>query len=114
MCINHTPVVSLYSDGVGRTGTYCLMDMVLTRMTKGAKEIDIAATLEHIRDQRPRTVKNKVSCSIRQLVGPVEYVFKFYLGIYLSERAPSMKAPNPRVCYSGPHELQLDTAELLS
>ena len=47
------------SDGAGRTGTYCLIDMVLNRMAKGAKEIDIAATLEHIRDQRPRTVATK-------------------------------------------------------
>ena len=42
----------LISDGVGRSGTYVLIDMVLNRMTKGSKEIDIAATLEHIRDQR--------------------------------------------------------------
>jgi receptor-type tyrosine-protein phosphatase N len=28
-------------------------------MAKGAKEIDIAATLEHIRDQRPLMVKTK-------------------------------------------------------
>ncbi|XP_022079899.1 receptor-type tyrosine-protein phosphatase N2-like [Acanthaster planci] len=53
------PIVVHCSDGVGRTGTYCLVDMVLTRMTKGAKEIDIAATLEHIRDQRPGAVKLK-------------------------------------------------------
>lgn len=33
--------------------------MVLNRMAKGAKEIDIAATLEHIRDQRTRTVATK-------------------------------------------------------
>ena len=44
---------------MGRTGTYCLIDMVLNRMAKGAKEIDIAATLEHIRDQRPLMVKTK-------------------------------------------------------
>lgn len=47
------------SDGAGRTGTYCLIDMVLNRMAKGAKEIDIAATLEHIRDQRPSMVSTK-------------------------------------------------------
>ncbi len=41
------------SDGVGRTGTYILIDMVLSRIEKGAKEIDIAATLEFLRDQRP-------------------------------------------------------------
>ncbi|NWU47871.1 PTPRN protein, partial [Dromas ardeola] len=43
----------------GRTGTYILVDMVLNRMAKGGKEIDIAATLEHIRDQRPGMVQTK-------------------------------------------------------
>jgi len=47
------------SDGAGRTGTYCLIDMVLHRMAKGAREIDIAATLEHLRDQRPQAVRTK-------------------------------------------------------
>lgn len=55
--INQTNLV--HSDGAGRTGTYCLIDMVLNRMMKGAKEIDIAATLEHIRDQRPDMVATK-------------------------------------------------------
>lgn len=43
----------------GRTGTYILLDMVLNRMLKGVKEIDIAATLEHLRDQRANMVKTK-------------------------------------------------------
>lgn len=47
------------SDGCGRTGTYCLIDIVLTRLHKGAKELDISATLEHLRDQRPRMVSNQ-------------------------------------------------------
>ncbi len=72
-----------HSDGTGRSGTYILIDMVLNRMAKGkrlvslssrfiscmligrlsvlgVKEIDIAATLEHIRDQRPSMVRTKV------------------------------------------------------
>ncbi|XP_055937784.1 receptor-type tyrosine-protein phosphatase N2-like [Argiope bruennichi] len=53
------PIVVHCSDGIGRTGTYCLIDMVLNRMAKGAKEIDIAATLEHVRDQRAGMVKTK-------------------------------------------------------
>jgi len=53
------PIVVHCSDGIGRTGTYILIDMVLNRLAKGAKEIDIAATLEHIRDQRAGLVKNK-------------------------------------------------------
>ncbi|CAG5896057.1 unnamed protein product [Menidia menidia] len=61
------------SDGAGRSGTYILIDMVLNRMAKGndqwlpfhsfclkrAKEIDIAATLEHLRDQRAGMVQTK-------------------------------------------------------
>ncbi|KAH0506100.1 Receptor-type tyrosine-protein phosphatase N2 [Microtus ochrogaster] len=47
------------SDGAGRSGTYVLIDMVLNKMAKGAKEIDIAATLEHLRDQRPGMVQTK-------------------------------------------------------
>ncbi|KAE9544527.1 hypothetical protein AGLY_000068, partial [Aphis glycines] len=53
------PIVVHCSDGVSRTGSYCLLDMVLNRMAKGAKEIDIAATLEHIRDQRSGAVATK-------------------------------------------------------
>jgi receptor-type tyrosine-protein phosphatase N len=53
------PILIHCSDGAGRSGTYCLIDMVLNRINKGAKEIDIAATLEHIRDQRMEMVKTK-------------------------------------------------------
>uniref|UniRef100_A0A674P4H1 Receptor-type tyrosine-protein phosphatase N2-like n=1 Tax=Takifugu rubripes TaxID=31033 RepID=A0A674P4H1_TAKRU len=53
------PVIVHCSDGAGRTGTYILIDMVLNKMAKGGKEIDIAATLEHLRDQRPGMVQTK-------------------------------------------------------
>merc|ERR1712228_738645 len=53
------PVIIHCSDGVGRSGSYVLLDMVLNRMSKGSKEIDIAATLEHIRDQRSGMVQTK-------------------------------------------------------
>ncbi|XP_053702954.1 receptor-type tyrosine-protein phosphatase-like N isoform X1 [Synchiropus splendidus] len=53
------PIIIHCSDGTGRTGTYILIDMVLNRMSKGVKEIDIAATLEHVRDQRPGMVRTK-------------------------------------------------------
>ncbi|KAM9790026.1 solute carrier organic anion transporter family member 5A1b [Neosynchiropus ocellatus] len=53
------PVIVHCSEGAGRTGTYILVDMVLNKMAKGAKEIDIAATLEHLRDQRPGMVQSK-------------------------------------------------------
>lgn len=54
-----SPLVIHCNDGVGRTGTYLLIDMVLNKISKGAKEIDIAATLEYLKDQRPGIVKNK-------------------------------------------------------
>lgn len=71
------------SDGAGRTGTYCLIDMVLNRMAKGAKEIDIAATLEHIRDQRVRTVATKqqfefVLMAVAEEVRMNPYIFTLY------------------------------------
>uniref|UniRef100_A0A8C7XBU4 Protein tyrosine phosphatase receptor type N2 n=1 Tax=Oryzias sinensis TaxID=183150 RepID=A0A8C7XBU4_9TELE len=53
------PIIVHCSDGAGRSGTYILIDMVLNRMAKGAKEIDIAATLEHLRDQRAGMVQIK-------------------------------------------------------
>ncbi|KAM7407608.1 hypothetical protein PAMA_003366 [Pampus argenteus] len=53
------PIIVHCGDGTSRTGTYILIDMVLNRMAKGVKEIDIAAALEHIRDQRPGLVRTK-------------------------------------------------------
>ncbi|KAF4088722.1 hypothetical protein AMELA_G00057960 [Ameiurus melas] len=53
------PIIIHCSDGSGRSGTYILVDMVLNKMAKGAKEIDIAATLEHLRDQRAGMVHTK-------------------------------------------------------
>lgn len=56
---HNSPILVHCSDGVGRTGTYILLDLAINRMLKGAKEIDIAATLEHIRDQRTGMVRTK-------------------------------------------------------
>ncbi|KAK4471432.1 hypothetical protein MN116_004860 [Schistosoma mekongi] len=52
-----SPIVVHCSDGCGRTGAYILLDLVLNRITKSIKEIDIAASLEHLRDQRPNMIK---------------------------------------------------------
>jgi len=54
-----SPIIVHCNDGVARTGTYILLDTVLNRICKGAREINIAATLEHIRDQRAKMVKTK-------------------------------------------------------
>ncbi|XP_055304696.1 uncharacterized protein LOC129569644 [Sitodiplosis mosellana] len=53
------PIVVHSSAGAGRTGAYILLDLVLGRMSKGAREIDIAATLEHLRDQRAGLVATR-------------------------------------------------------
>ncbi|KAI6235178.1 Receptor-type tyrosine-protein phosphatase N2 [Aphelenchoides besseyi] len=55
-----SPVLVHCSTGTDRTGTYCLMDIVVNRITKGAgiKELNIAGSLEHLRDQRMRMVGN--------------------------------------------------------
>uniref|UniRef100_A0A336LY98 CSON007850 protein n=1 Tax=Culicoides sonorensis TaxID=179676 RepID=A0A336LY98_CULSO len=53
------PIVVHSSNGAGRTGAYILLDLVLGRMNKGAREIDIAATLEHLRDQRAGLVATR-------------------------------------------------------
>ncbi|CAL8076911.1 unnamed protein product [Calicophoron daubneyi] len=54
-----SPIVVHCADGSGRTGTYILLDLVLSRIAKGVKEINIAASLEHLRDQRQSMVETK-------------------------------------------------------
>ncbi|VDO07193.1 unnamed protein product [Rodentolepis nana] len=47
-------------DGSSKTGTYLLFDLVLNRISKGVKELDVAASLEHLRDQRQGMIKTKL------------------------------------------------------
>lgn len=47
-----SPILVHCNDGAGRSGTYTLIDVILERIKNGAKEIDLRATLEHLRDQR--------------------------------------------------------------
>jgi len=54
-----SPVLIHCTDGAGRSGTYCLLDMVTNRILKGVKELNIAGTLEHLRDQRMGVVENE-------------------------------------------------------
>ena len=53
-----SPVLVHDFNGAGRAGTYCLIDTVTNRIGKGVKEINMAASLEHLRDQRPFLVAN--------------------------------------------------------
>jgi len=73
------PIVVHCSDGCGRTGTYILLDLVLNRVYKGAKELDIAAALEHLRDQRWGMVETRDQ-------------FEFVLGAVAEEVQAMLKA----------------------
>ncbi|CAF2036598.1 unnamed protein product [Rotaria magnacalcarata] len=53
------PLIVHCNDGVGRTGTYLVLDIVLNGIQRGAREINIADTLEHIRGQRNKMIKTK-------------------------------------------------------
>ena len=80
----------LCSDGVGRTGTYIMLDIVLNRIYKGAREINIAATLEHIRDQRAKMVKTKVreismKKSLCETFALLLLSFRINFNLYLSQ-----------------------------
>lgn len=72
------PMVVHCSDGIGRSGTYILIDMVLNRLSKGAKEIDIAASLEHLRDQRAGMVvtKNQFEFVLLAIAEEVQAILK--------------------------------------
>uniref|UniRef100_A0A915DRY3 Uncharacterized protein n=1 Tax=Ditylenchus dipsaci TaxID=166011 RepID=A0A915DRY3_9BILA len=54
-----SPVLVHCTNGAGRTGTYCLIDMAINRILKGVKELNIAGSLEYLRDQRMRMVENE-------------------------------------------------------
>src|SRR4051812_40873849 len=54
-----SPVLVHCTDGAGRTGTYILIDMAINRILKGVKELNIAGSLEYLRDQRMRMVENQ-------------------------------------------------------
>lgn len=54
-----------FAKDAGLYGTYSPLDTPLSpaysTLSPGVKEIDIAATLEHVRDQRPGLVRSKVT-----------------------------------------------------
>ncbi|XP_065911023.1 receptor-type tyrosine-protein phosphatase N2-like [Dysidea avara] len=55
-----SPLLIHCSDGISHTGAYCLIDVVLNRICRGgAREVNLSATLEHLRDQKPGLVTTK-------------------------------------------------------
>ena len=76
------PIIVHCNDGIGRSGTYIMIDMVLNKIARGAKEIDLAATLEYLRDQRPGIIKTKNQ-------------FEFSFAVVTEEVQNMLKALNP-------------------
>lgn len=79
---SNRPVMVHCSDGIGRTGTYILLDLVIARMLKGgSKEMDIAATLEHLRDQRRGLVctKEQLQFALSSVADEVNAILKVLL-----------------------------------
>lgn len=53
-----SPVLVHSWDGVGRVGVYCTLDLLCARLLRGVRQIDVAASVEHLRDQRDGMVRN--------------------------------------------------------
>jgi len=52
-----SPVLVHSWDGAGRTGVYCTVDMLCARLLRGVKQLDVVASVEHLRDQREGMVQ---------------------------------------------------------
>ena len=62
-----------------------MIDMILNKIMKEAKEIDLAATLEYLRDQRKEMIKNKVNI-VKYFVNLKIQNFNFDLMIYFKNQ----------------------------
>lgn len=53
-----SPVLVHSWDGIGRVGVYCAVDLLCARLLRGVRQIDVAASVEHLRDQRDGIIRN--------------------------------------------------------
>ncbi|KJH43491.1 Protein-tyrosine phosphatase [Dictyocaulus viviparus] len=44
-------------NGAGRTGVFCAVDLLCARLLKGVRQLDVVASVEHLRDQRDGLVR---------------------------------------------------------
>ncbi|KAK6745777.1 hypothetical protein RB195_012098 [Necator americanus] len=52
-----SPVLVHSWEGAGRTGAFCAVDMLCARLLKGVRQLDVVASVEHLRDQRDGLVR---------------------------------------------------------
>lgn len=52
-----SPVLVHSWEGAGRTGVFCAVDMLCARLLKGVRQLDVIASVEHLRDQRDGLVR---------------------------------------------------------
>lgn len=52
-----SPVLVHSWEGAGRTGVFCAVDMLCARLLKGVRQLDVVASVEHLRDQRDGLVR---------------------------------------------------------
>lgn len=78
-------------------GTHSPLDTLLSIpysiLSPGVKEIDIAATLEHVRDQRPGLVRSKVT--VAPCPSLVDSFSKYSLHGHHEETNSSLPLPHP-------------------
>ncbi|XP_077969474.1 receptor-type tyrosine-protein phosphatase alpha-like [Styela clava] len=55
---SYLTILRLFSDGSGRTGTFCAISNLIERL-KNENRVDILRTVKDLRDQRPMMVRNK-------------------------------------------------------
>ncbi|EPB68380.1 Protein-tyrosine phosphatase [Ancylostoma ceylanicum] len=52
-----SPVLVHSWEGAGRTGVFCAVDLLCARLLKGVRQLDVVASVEHLRDQRDGLVR---------------------------------------------------------
>uniref|UniRef100_A0A1I7X889 Tyrosine-protein phosphatase domain-containing protein n=1 Tax=Heterorhabditis bacteriophora TaxID=37862 RepID=A0A1I7X889_HETBA len=72
-----SPVLVHSWDGAGRAGVYCAVDLLCARLLRGVRQLDVVASVEHLRDQRSGKLLKETIVKIYVK----NYVPKWYSGM---------------------------------